>query len=62
VPEIALPEHFYQYTAQVLNHRTFEGDMKKAPHGTGPFLSWTPIKEGEICIVKARKDYWQKRI
>jgi peptide/nickel transport system substrate-binding protein len=57
--EIALPEHFYQYTAQVLNHRTFEGDMKKAPHGTGPFVLDT-YKEGEICIVKARKDYWQK--
>lgn len=57
--EIAIPEHFYQYTAQVLNHRTFEGDMKKAPHGTGPFVLDT-YKEGEICIVKARKDYWQK--
>ena len=58
-PEIAIPEHFFQYTAQVLNHRTFEGDMKKTPHGTGPFLLDT-YKEGEICIVKARKDYWQK--
>jgi len=56
--EIAVPEHFYQYTAQVLNHRTFEGDIKKAPHGTGPFVLDT-YKEGEICIVKARKDYWQ---
>lgn len=35
-PEIAIPEHFFQYTAQVLNHRTFEGDMKKASHSTGP--------------------------
>ncbi|MBW1720997.1 MAG: hypothetical protein JRH13_04350 [Deltaproteobacteria bacterium] len=58
-PEIAVPEHFYQYTAQVLNHRTFQGDMKKAPHGTGPFLLDT-YREGEICILKARKDYWQK--
>ena len=57
-PEISLPEDFYQYTAQVLNHRTFEGDMKKAPHGTGPFVIDT-YKEGEICILKARKDYWQ---
>ena len=57
--EIAVPEHFFQYTAQVLNHRTFEGDMKKAPHGTGPFTLDT-YKEGEICIVKSRKDYWQK--
>jgi peptide/nickel transport system substrate-binding protein len=57
-PEIAVPEHFFQYTAQVLNHRTFEGDMKKRPHGTGPFVLDT-YNEGEICIVKARKDYWQ---
>ena len=57
--EIAVPEHFYQYTAQVLNHRTFEGDMKKQPHGTGPFILDT-YNEGEICIVKARRDYWQK--
>jgi peptide/nickel transport system substrate-binding protein len=58
-PEIAIPEHFFQYTAQVVNHRTFEGDMKKAPHGTGPFVLDT-YNEGEIAIVKARKDYWQK--
>ena len=58
-PEIAVPEHFFQYTAQVLNHRTFEGDMKKAPHGTGPFTLET-YKEGELCVVKARNDYWQK--
>lgn len=58
-PEIAIPEHFFQYTAQVLNHRTFEGDMKKAPHGTGPYVLET-YKEGEICVVKRRKDYWQK--
>ncbi|MBN2123105.1 MAG: twin-arginine translocation signal domain-containing protein [Deltaproteobacteria bacterium] len=57
--EIAIPEHFFQYTAQVVNHRTFEGDMKKAPHGTGPYTLET-YKEGEICVVKARKDYWQK--
>jgi peptide/nickel transport system substrate-binding protein len=58
-PEIAIPEHFFQYTAQVLNHRTFEGDMKKAPHGTGPYVLDT-YNEGEIAIVKARKNYWQK--
>jgi peptide/nickel transport system substrate-binding protein len=33
--------------------------MKKAPHGTGPFVLDT-YNEGSICIVKARKDYWQK--
>jgi peptide/nickel transport system substrate-binding protein len=59
MPKSPCPSTCYQYTAQVLNHRTFEGDMKKAPHGTGPFVLDT-YKEGEICIVKARKDYWQK--
>ncbi|MBW2409064.1 MAG: twin-arginine translocation signal domain-containing protein, partial [Deltaproteobacteria bacterium] len=57
--EIAIPEHCFQYTAQVLNHRTFEGDMKKMPHGTGPYVL-DAYNEGEICVVKARKDYWQK--
>lgn len=57
--EIAIPEHFFQYPAQVLNHRTFEGDMKVRPHGTGPFVIDT-YREGEVCILKARKDYWQK--
>ena len=37
--EIAIPEHFFQYTAQVLNHRTFEGDMKKRPHAAISSLS-----------------------
>ncbi len=58
-PEIGVPEHFFQYTAMVLNHRTFEGDFLKAPHGTGPYTLET-YKEGEICVVKARRDYWQK--
>jgi peptide/nickel transport system substrate-binding protein len=57
--EIAVPEHFFQYTAQVINHRTFEGDIKKKPHGTGPY-TLDSYNEGEICVVKARKDYWQK--
>jgi len=58
-PEIAVPEHFYQYTALILNHKTFEGDFLKAPHGTGPYTI-EAFRPGEICILKARKDYWQK--
>lgn len=58
-PEIAIPEHFFQFTAQVLNSKTFQGDMKKAPHGTGPYTLET-YKEGEVCVLKARQDYWQK--
>lgn len=59
VPEIAVPEHLFHYPALVLNHRTFEGDFIRAPHGTGPFTLET-YREGERCVVKARNDYWQK--
>jgi peptide/nickel transport system substrate-binding protein len=59
VPEIAIPEHLFHYPALVLNHRTFEGDFIKAPHGTGPF-TLEVYREGERCVLKARKDYWQK--
>ncbi len=59
VPEIAVPEHLFHYPALILNHRTFEGDFIKAPHGTGPF-TLEVYREGERCVLKARKDYWQK--
>jgi peptide/nickel transport system substrate-binding protein len=58
-PEIAIPEHFYHYPALILNHRTFEGDFIKAPHGTGPF-TLDMYREGERCVVKRRSDYWRK--
>lgn len=35
---IALPIHLNHYPAQIMNHRTFEGDFIKAPVGTGPFV------------------------
>ena len=57
-PEIGLPEHFFHYPAFILNHRTFEGDFRKAPHGTGPYTLET-YKESEIAVLKARPDYWQ---
>ncbi|THB80208.1 MAG: ABC transporter substrate-binding protein [Desulfobacteraceae bacterium] len=60
-PEIGIPEHLFQFTAQVLNHRTFEGDFLKAPHGTGPY-TLERYSEGEIAVIKARKDYWQKGV
>ena len=59
IPEIAVPEHLFHYPAQILNHKTFEGDFLKAPHGTGPFTLET-YSEGEMALVKARPDYWQK--
>ncbi|MCG8632643.1 MAG: ABC transporter substrate-binding protein [Desulfobacterales bacterium] len=59
VPEIAVPEHLFQYPAQILNHKTFEGDFLKAPHGTGPYTLDT-YREGEMAVVKARSDYWGK--
>jgi len=58
-PEIGLPEHFFHYPAFILNHRTFNGDFRRAPHGTGPYTLET-YKEAEIAVLKARKDYWQK--
>ncbi len=38
IPEIAVPEHLFHYPAQVLNHRTFEGDFLKAPTALVPIL------------------------
>jgi peptide/nickel transport system substrate-binding protein len=57
--EIGVPEHLFHYPALMLNHRTFEGDFIKAPHGTGPYTLDT-YKEGERVLLKARTDYWQK--
>ncbi len=56
--EIGIPEHLFHYPALVLNHRTFEGDFIKAPHGTGPYLLES-YREGEQCVIKRRKDYWK---
>lgn len=57
--EIAVPEHMFHYPALVLNHRTFEGDFIKNPHGTGPY-TLEVYREGERCVLKRRNDYWQK--
>jgi peptide/nickel transport system substrate-binding protein len=56
-PEIGVPEHLFHYPAMILNHKTFEGDFIKAPHGTGPF-TLEAYKESEGCVLKARNDYW----
>jgi len=56
--EIAVPEHLFHYPALVLNHRTFEGDFLKAPHGTGPY-TLEEYSEGERVLLKRRDDYWQ---
>jgi peptide/nickel transport system substrate-binding protein len=53
-PSIAVPAHLYHYPAQIMNHRTFEGDFLKDPVGTGPFV----IEEyfaGERVVLKARQ-------
>jgi peptide/nickel transport system substrate-binding protein len=56
--EIAVPEHLFHYPAMVLNHRTFEGDFVKAPHGTGPY-TLEVYRESERAVLKRRNDYWQ---
>lgn len=56
--EILVPEHLFHYPAVILNHRTFEGDFIKAPHGTGPY-TLEEYSEGEFASLKARDDYWQ---
>lgn len=58
-PEIAVPEHLFHYPALVLNHRTFEGDFIKAPHGTGPY-TLAEYTEGGRVLLKRREDYWQQ--
>ena len=57
-PQIAVPEHLYHYPSLVLDHRTFEGDILKAPVGTGPYTleEWAV---GERIVLKRREDYWQ---
>ena len=57
--EIGVPEHLFHYPALVLNHRTFEGDFIKAPHGTGPY-TLEQYSEGERALIKRREDYWQE--
>ncbi len=57
--EIAVPEHLFHYPAMILNHKTFEGDFIKAPHGTGPY-TLEVYKESERAVLKRRTDYWQK--
>jgi peptide/nickel transport system substrate-binding protein len=57
-PELAVPEHLFGYAALVMNHRTFEGDFLKAPHGTGPY-TLESYAEGERTLLKRREDYWR---
>jgi len=57
--EIAVPEHLFHYPAMILNHRTFEGDFIKAPHGTGPY-TLDVYKESERAVLKRRSNYWQE--
>ena len=60
-PEIAVPEQLFHYPAMILNHKTFEGDLIRHPHGTGPY-TLDLYREGERCVLKRRNDYWQKSL
>lgn len=57
-PQIAVPEHLYHYPAQILNSRTFEGDITARPVGTGPY-TLEEHSVGERAVFRAREDYWQ---
>ena len=56
--QIAVPEHLFHYPGEILNSRTFAGDILKAPHGTGPF-TLEEYTTGERAVLKARTDYWK---
>jgi peptide/nickel transport system substrate-binding protein len=58
-PELAVPEHLWHFSALVMNHRTFEGDFLKAPHGTGPY-TLESYSEGERVLLKRREGYWRE--
>lgn len=60
-PQIGVPEHLFHYPAQIMNHRTFEGDFLKAPVGTGPFTI-QEYAEGVRVVLKRRKDYWRNGV
>jgi peptide/nickel transport system substrate-binding protein len=57
-PELAVPEHLFGYAALVMNHRTFEGDFLRAPHGPGPY-TLEDYTEGERVLLKRREGYWR---
>lgn len=57
-PELGVPEHLFGYAALVMNHRTFEGDFLKAPHGPGPYTI-EDYSEGERVLLKRREGYWR---
>ena len=56
-PNIGFPEHVYDFSAQIVS-RKFDGDILKAPIGTGPFLLDT-YRETETAVLKRRTDYWR---
>ena len=51
-PNIGFPEHVYDYAAQIVS-KNFEGDILKAPVGTGPFLL-DSYSETERAVLKRR--------
>jgi len=57
-PAISVPEDLFHYPAQILHAKSFEGDIIKAPVGTGPYLLEEYVA-GQVFRIKRRPDYWQ---
>jgi peptide/nickel transport system substrate-binding protein len=60
-PDISVPFYLTEARGTIVNSRTFEGDILKAPHGTGPYLL-EYYAAGERVSFKRRNDYWQKGV
>jgi len=62
-PQIAVPEHLFHYSAAIMNHRTFEGDIIKKPVGTGPFELAEYVPEERVVWKKRTQvPYWRRGV
>ncbi|MBX7146899.1 MAG: ABC transporter substrate-binding protein [Alphaproteobacteria bacterium] len=59
-PQIAIPEHFFHFTALIL-HPSENGKFGVGSLGTGPFILREFVKEKYALLVK-REDYWHHKV